>query len=320
MALNFKERITGINRDWSLFQELKTLQVNLGNFCNQRCIHCHVNAGPFGKQIMKKEVMNDIIRFISKTPGLILDITGGCPEMNPHFRFFVDKAKECTSKIMVRSNLTVMLEEGMEWIPDYFKENRICLVCSLPCYTEDNVDKQRGEGIFEKSIKALKILNRLGYGIEDELELDLVYNPGGAFLPPLQEKLEKDYKQRLKEDFGVVFHHLFTITNAPINRFRKYLEANGKLKEYQGLLEKSFNPDTAENIMCRTLLSVDWQGILYNCDFNQALGLPLRDEKGRLLEITNLSIEEMKGTEIILDNHCYCCTAGFGSSCTGTLA
>lgn len=269
---------------------------------------------------MKKEVMNDIILFISKNPGLILDITGGCPEINPHFRFFIDRAKECTSKIMVRSNLTVMLEEGMEWIPRYFRENRICLVCSLPCYTEDNVDKQRGEGIFAKSIMALKILNRLGYGIEDELELDLVYNPGGAFLPPLQDKLEKDYKKRLKEDFEVVFHHLFTIANAPINRFRKYLEANGKLKEYQGLLEKSFNPDAAENIMCRTLLSVDWQGILYNCDFNQALGLPLRDKKGRLLEIKNLSLKEMKETEIILDNHCYCCTAGFGSSCTGTLA
>lgn len=320
MKSDFKERIVHLNRDFSLFQELKTLQVNLGNFCNQRCIHCHANASPLGNHLMKREVIQDIIDFLSKNRGLILDITGGCPELNPNFRFLIDNAKKCTAKIMVRSNLTIFFEKGMEWVFEYYRDNRICLVCSLPCYTEENVDKQRGEGVFHKSMDALKRLNSLGYGIKDDLELNLVYNPGGAFLPPDQEKLEQDYKRRLSEDYGVIFHHLFTITNAPINRFRKYLEANGMLREYQELLEKSFNPEVAESIMCRTLLSVDWQGILYSCDFNQALGLPLRDEQGRLLEVKNLSFEDMKNKEIVFGNHCFCCTAGFGSSCTGTLA
>lgn len=320
MSSGFKEKIMEVSRDFSLFQELKTLQVNLGNLCNQRCIHCHVNASPLGKQIMKKEVMQDTINFISKNPGLILDVTGGCPELNPNFKFFLDKSKEFTAKIMLRSNLTIFLEKGMEWLPEYYKENKISLICSLPCYTEENVDKQRGKGAFKKSIDVLKFLNSLGYGIDNDLELNLVYNPGGVFLPPEQDRLEQDYKRRLSEDYGIVFNQLFTITNAPINRFKKYLEVNGKLEAYQRLLEENFNPQTTENIMCRTLLSVDWQGILCNCDFNQALGLPLRDKQGKLLEIKSLSLEDMKNREIIFDNHCYCCTAGFGSSCTGTLA
>jgi len=320
MSLGFKEKIMKINKGFSLFHELKTLQVNLGNLCNQRCIHCHVNASPFGKQIMKKEVMLDIIHFLSKNPGLILDVTGGCPELNPNFKFFIDKAKKFTAQIMIRSNLTIFLEEGMEWLSKYCKKNKICLLCSLPCYTEENVDQQRGKGVFRKSTDVLKLLNGLGYGVDDDLELNLVYNPGGAFLPSEQDRLEQDYKRRLSEEYNIVFNQLFTITNAPINRFKKYLEANGKLKAYQRLLEENFNPKTAENIMCRTLLSVDWQGIIYNCDFNQALGLPLRDEHGKLLEIKNLSSGDMKNREIIFDNHCHCCTAGFGSSCTGSLA
>jgi radical SAM/Cys-rich protein len=294
MALYFSQRVKGVDKGFSLFHELRTLQVNLGNLCNQNCFHCHVDAHPREEKIMSREVMEEIIRFLSRNQKLILDITGGCPELNPGFCFFVKRARGLTSKMMVRSNLTVIFEKGMEWLPAFYRENRLCLVCSLPCYSEGNVDRQRGSGTFQKSIEALRILNRLGYGSDKELELDLVYNPGGAFLPPLQEKLEKDYKERLKEDFGIVFHNLFTITNAPISRFRRYLEANGQLKKYQELLERSFNPETVENMMCRTILSVDWQGIVY--------------------------LEEMKKREIIFDHHCYCCTAGSGSSCTGTLA
>jgi radical SAM/Cys-rich protein len=294
MALYFSQRVKGVDKGFSLFHELRTLQVNLGNLCNQNCFHCHVDAHPREEKIMSREVMEEIIRFLSRNQKLILDITGGCPELNPGFCFFVKRARGLTSKMMVRSNLTVIFEKGMEWLPAFYRENRLCLVCSLPCYSEGNVDRQRGSGTFQKSIEALRILNRLGYGSDKELELDLVYNPGGAFLPPLQEKLEKDYKERLKEDFGIVFLNLFTITNAPISRFRRYLEANGQLKKYQELLERSFNPETVENMMCRTILSVDWQGIVY--------------------------LEEMKKREIIFDHHCYCCTAGSGSSCTGTLA
>jgi radical SAM/Cys-rich protein len=294
MALYFSQRVKGVDKGFSLFHELRTLQVNLGNLCNQNCFHCHVDAHPREEKIMSREVMEEIIRFLSRNQKLILDITGGCPELNPGFCFFVKRARGLTSKMMVRSNLTVIFEKGMEWLPAFYRENKLCLVCSLPCYSEGNVDRQRGSGTFQKSIEALRILNRLGYGSDKELELDLVYNPGGAFLPPLQEKLEKDYKERLKEDFGIVFHNLFTITNAPISRFRRYLEANGQLKKYQELLERSFNPETVENMMCRTILSVDWQGIVY--------------------------LEEMKKREIIFDHHCYCCTAGSGSSCTGTLA
>jgi len=320
MSPHFSERVKKVDKGFSLFYEMRTLQVNLGNLCNQNCVHCHVDAHPRGGKVMPREVMEEIIAFFAGHRELVLDITGGCPELNPGFRFFVERARGLVSKIMVRSNLTVILEKGMEWLPAFYKENRLCLVCSLPCYSEDNVDRQRGSGTFQKSIEALRILNRLGYGKGKELELDLVYNPGGAFLPPLQERLEKDYKKRLKEDFGIVFHNLFTITNAPISRFRKYLEANGQLKKYQELLERSFNPETVENMMCRTMLSIDWQGVVYNCDFNQALGLPLEDKKGKPVHIKNLSLEEMKEREIIFDHHCYCCTAGSGSSCTGTLA
>ena len=218
---------------------------------------------------------------------------------------------------MVRTNLTILLEEGKDWIPQWYRDNQVVVMASMPCYTKENVDKQRGNGVYEKSIKVLKRLNELGYG--DSLELNLVYNPGGAFLPGPQKELEMDYKRELSQNHGLRFHNLFTITNAPIGRFKNYLKANGLLEQYTELLADNFNPDAVRNIMCRTLISVDWQGILYNCDFNLALGLPIRNKAGKILKIDDIQDAIQSGNEIAVAEHCYSCTAGAGSSCTGVL-
>jgi len=268
---------------------------------------------------MSRRITDDIARFLSQKKGLILDITGGCPELNPNFRYLIEKAKPYIKQIMVRSNLTVLFEPGMEDLPEFYKNNEIKLICSMPCYTKDNVEKQRGNGVFDKSIKALKLLNELGYGKNNGLELDLVYNPGGAFLPGDQTSLENDYKKILYEQYGIVFNRLLTIINAPINRFEQYLKANGNFDEYMKLLMDNFNRDIAGNIMCRNLLNVGWNGIVYDCDFNQALGLALRDNDGKIMEIEDLDPNDLEGRKIILENHCYCCTAGAGSSCAGAL-
>jgi len=317
MIVDFREKIKNINPKLLSFDKLETLQVNLGNMCNQHCEHCHIDAGPAGNKIMNKEVMEKIIKFLRNQKGPTLDITGGCPELNPNFKFFIEETRGLTSRLMVRTNLTIFLERGMDWIPQWYKEHQIVLIASLPCYTEENVDKQRGNGAFEKSIKALKKLNELGYG--DSLELNLVYNPGGDFLPGLQKELEMDYKKQLFENYGIIFNNLFTITNAPLGRFKNYLKANGQIEEYINLLADNFNPDAAANIMCRTLISIDWQGILYNCDFNQAAGLPIRNKARKILEIDDIQYAIQNGHEIVTDGHCYCCTAGSGSSCTGVL-
>lgn len=298
---------------------LEVLQVNLGNMCNQRCLHCHVNAGPSGDKIMSRRVIDDIIYFLSAAKGLILDITGGSPELNQDFRYLVEKSNSLVKQIKVRSNLTVIFEPQAEGLPEFFKKSKVKLICSMPCYTKENVDKQRGMGVFDKSVKALKQLNELGYGKDDALEIDLVYNPGGIFLPGNQIDLERDYRKNLKE-YGIVFNRLITITNAPINRFREFLEAGGNFDEYMELLIDNFNPDVAGDIMCRGLLSVGPDGIIYDCDFNQALGLSMRDASGRIMEIRNLRPQDIEGKEIIFENHCYCCTAGAGSSCTGALS
>lgn len=319
MKSGFKNTILSVDETFITRTTLETIQVNLGSMCNQRCVHCHINASPQSSNIMPGRIMDDIVRFLSRKEGLTLDITGGCPELNPHFRYFVEKTKPYVKKIMVRSNLTILFEEGMEELPGFYKANRIKLICSMPCYTKENVDKQRGEGVFDKSIKALKFLNKLGFGKENDLQLDLVYNPGGAFLPAEQSSLEKDYKKMLYEQHGIGFHHLITITNAPINRFRQYLEANGNFDEYMKLLIDNFNRDVAGNVMCRNLLNVGWNGIVYDCDFNQALGLALRDEDGKIVEIGDLRPQDLAGKEIIFENHCFCCTAGAGSSCSGAL-
>ena len=266
---------------------------------------------------MRKKVMKKIVNFIQGHKGIVLDLTGGSPELNPNFKFLISETYGLVSRVMVRTNLTVFLEKGMDSIPRWYRDHGVVVIASMPCYTEENVRKQRGDGVFEKSIKALKKLNELGYG--KSLELDLVYNPGADFLPASQRQLEMDYKKQLSENYGIIFNNLFTLTNAPLGRFGRYLKANGRLEQYIKLLMDNFNPDAARNIMCRTLISVDWQGILYNCDFNQAAGLPIRDRSGKIVEIDNVQEAIQSGKDIVTSEHCYCCTAGAGSSCTGAL-
>jgi len=266
---------------------------------------------------MSKDVMEEIIDFLRNQKALVLDITGGAPELNPNLKFFIEETCPLTSRLMVRTNLTIFSEKGMDWIPRWYRDHQVVLIASLPCYTKENVDNQRGNGVFEKSIKALRKLNELGYG--DSLELNLVYNPGGDFLPGPQRELETDYKIQLFKNHGVRFHNLFTLTNAPLGRFKDYLKTNGRLERYIRLLASNFNPDAASNVMCRTLISVDWQGILYNCDFNLAAGLPIRDRTGKILEIDRGQDAIQSGYEIVIAEHCYSCTAGAGSSCTGVL-
>ncbi len=319
MVNNFKDAILSVNETCAKRVALEILQVNLGNICNQRCAHCHINASPMGDKIMPKRIMDDIVRFLSQKEGLILDITGGCPELNPNFKYLIEQTRPHVKQIMVRSNLAILLEQGMEDMAEFYRDNKIKLVCSMPCYTKENVEKQRGAGVFDKSIKALRILNGLGYGKEKNLELDLVYNPGGTFLPGDQAGLERDYKKVLNEQYGVAFNRLLTITNAPINRFEQYLKANGNFDAYMKLLIDNFNKDVAGGIMCRNLLSVGWNGIIYDCDFNQALGLTLRDKDEKIIEIGRVNPQDLEGKEIIFENHCFCCTAGAGSSCGGAL-
>jgi radical SAM/Cys-rich protein len=314
---DFSEKVVETNPDLLDFAKLETLQVNVSNKCNQACHHCHLIAGPGSEKVMSKEVIVKIIDFLKKHPDLTLDITGGAPELNPHFRFLVERASAILSRIMVRTNLTVFFEEGLEDIPGFYKTHRIVVIASLPCYLRENVEAQRGIGVYEKSIKALKKLNKLGYG--DTLELNLVYNPGGAFLPPDQKDLKEAYKKNIMESHDVRFNNLFTIVNAPLGRFRKSLDANGEYEKYLELLEKNYNPNTVANIMCRNLVSVDYRGILYNCDFNQVVDLPIKDQAGKTVTIDDLEELIRKGFKIETANHCYCCTAGSGSSCTGAL-
>lgn len=317
MVLSFKDRLTAVNPEYETFESLRTLQVNLGNLCNLHCSHCHVDASSRGTEVMGAEVMEQIARFLGRNPGLTLDITGGCPEMNPHFRHFIERTEGLTPRRLLRSNLAIMAEKGWEWLPEYCRGHGVVIVGSLPCYLEKNVDRQRGEGVYQKSIQVLKTLNALGYGTE--AELDLVYNPGGDFIPGRQQELETAYKAELSSRHGVTFSHLFTITNAPIGRFREQLEGNGIYAEYLRLLAGRFNPEAAGGIMCRTLISVDWQGKIYNCDFNQALDMSVTADDGSEITIAELGYGGMDGKKIHLSQHCYCCTAGEGSSCSGAL-
>ena len=317
MVAAFKERLREINPVYIKFDTLQTLQVNLGNLCNLSCGHCHVGASPDGKKVMAKVVMEKIVGFLERKNGLALDITGGCPEMNPHFRFLVEASEGLTARRIVRSNLTIINEPGMEWLPEFYRKHKLIITASLPCYLEENVERQRGKGVYSRSIAALQRLNTLGYG--GKLELNLVYNPGGGYIPGSQKDLETAYKAELLERHGIIFNHLYTITNAPIGRFREYLETQGAYERYLNLLATSFNPDAAGNIMCRTLVSVDWKGFLYNCDFNQAIGLPIADEQMGILKIDDLEAAAISGNELFLAQHCYSCTAGEGSSCTGAL-
>ncbi len=297
---------------------LSELQVNVGRLCNQACNHCHVDAGPKRKEIMAWETMERILEWTKRAGLTKVDITGGAPEINPHFRQFVDGFIAIGATITARCNLTVLFEPGQEDLAAWYAKRRVRLVCSLPCYSRKNVDAQRGRGAFDKSIEALKLLNMYDYGVDERLALDLIYNPIGATLPPSQHTLERDYKQRLFEDFGIRFNRLLTLTNLPINRFAHYLDNTGQRESYQQLLVDNFNPQTVPHLMCRHLLSVDWRARLYDCDFNQMLDLPLGAQPWRYL--WDIDVDALENSTIAVGAHCFGCTAGNGSSCGGSLS
>ncbi len=295
------------------------LQVNVGYMCNQTCKHCHVDAGPDRTEIMSRETMQYCLDVLEKTGMPSLDITGGAPEMNPHFRWFVASAKKIgVPEIIVRSNLTIILANPKyRDLPDFFKEHRVRICSSLPFYQPDKTDRQRGEGVFAKSVEALKSLNDVGYGVPGSgLILDLVYNPSGAFLPGNQSELELIFKKELSEHFNITFNNLFTITNIPISRFLDYLVTSGNYEEYMEKLVAAFNPNAVKGLMCRSTISVDWQGYLYDCDFNQMLGLKSEVRSGP--HISALDLDALSNRSIVVGEHCYACTAGAGSSCQGT--
>lgn len=300
--------------------QLDTLQVNLGYLCNQSCLHCHVNAGPTRKENMLEETIEDIIRFLANSNIKKLDLTGGAPELNPNFRKLVTAAYSMGIQIIDRCNLTVLHEAGQEDTADFLAQHKVEVVASLPCYLEENVDGQRGDGVFQKSIAAIKLLNILGYGIEGSgLELNLMYNPIGAQLPPSQQQLEQDYKRELNDRYGIVFNNLYTLTNMPIKRFGSTLISKGEFDSYMKVLKESYQTANLQTVMCRSLISVDWQGYIYDCDFNQMLDLPLI-EKGKKMHLNDVTNSNLNKRDILIADHCYGCTAGQGSSCGGALA
>ncbi len=298
---------------------VETLQVNMGRLCNQACRHCHVEAGPSRTESMDERTVHKVIELLSGTQQVhTVDITGGAPELNPQFKKLVVGARKSDKSVIDRCNLTVLFEPGQEGTAHFLKDHEVRIVASLPCYSRENVERQRGKGVFDKSIHALKHLNSLGYGKEgSNLILDLVYNPSGPFLPPSQEELQRNYKAELSELFDIDFNNLFTITNVPIKRFLDDLRKSDRLDDYMELLANNFNPRTSLRIMCRNLISVSWSGGLYDCDFNQALDLPWGSRRTTLWDIS--SFDELTGQPITFANHCYACMAGAGSSCGGAL-
>lgn len=301
-------------------KKLEILQINLGYMCNQVCAHCHVDAGPDRKEIMTKDTMIMCLDVIKKTGAHTLDLTGGAPEMNPNFRWFVEEASKAGIKdFIVRSNLTIIRANKKYYdLPEFFKKHNVHVVSSMPHWTRGKTDKQRGDGVFDKSIKALQMLNEVGYGIEGtDLKLDLVYNPSGAFLPGDQQALENDFKKALKEDFNIEFNSLFAITNLPISRFLDYLIASENYEDYMYALVEAYNPMAVENVMCTNTISVSWDGWLYDCDFNQMLNLKVN---AKVKHISEYNEEILQNRTIIINQHCYGCTAGAGSSCQGVVA
>lgn len=300
---------------------LEILQVNLGYLCNQQCKHCHVNAGPNRKELMDRETVDQILQFLQLQGVAALDLTGGAPELNPEFRYLVAGARALGVRVMDRCNLTVLEEPGQEGLADFLAEQGAEVVASLPCYLEENVDNQRGKGVFESSIRGLQQLNRLGYGVEGSgLTLNLVYNPQGASLPPPQCALEADYRKKLDQEHSIQFNQLFTITNMPISRFGSILLSKGEFHSYMDLLKASYSRDNLQTVMCRNLLSLDWQGYVFDCDFNQMLDMPIDHEQPGRLHIAALMQRDLKGHPIRIGEHCYGCTAGQGSSCGGALS
>jgi radical SAM/Cys-rich protein len=299
-------------------REVTTLQINVGKLCNQACQHCHVEAGPKRTEIMPTKVAERIMALLAATPSIhTVDITGGAPELNANFRSLVGESRRMGKQVIDRCNLTVLFEPGEETLAEFLAANQVEITASLPCYTETNVDQQRGKGAFEKSIRALRLLNAIGYGQNGTgLTLNLVYNPLGASLPPPQDALEADYKKQLRENFAIEFDRLFTITNMPIKRFAEFLFREGKQEAYMALLTNHFNPATVNGLMCRDLVSIGWDGRIYDCDFNQMLDLETPIGKS-IWEIK--SFAELANKRIATDGHCFGCTAGAGSSCGGSL-
>ena len=301
--------------------QLETLQVNLGYKCNQSCLHCHVNAGPTRTEMMTRETINDALAFIKSAAVTKLDVTGGAPELNTHFRDLVRTARDLGVHVMDRCNLTIVEQPGQHDLAGFLAGNGVEIVASLPCYLEENVDRQRGKGVFDASVRALKILNDLGYGHPGSgLQLTLVYNPQGAVLPPAQQTLEQDYRSHLGERYGITFSQLYVITNMPIQRFGSMLISKGQFEHYMDLLKNAYQAANLDGVMCRSLISVDWRGYAYDCDFNQMLGMPLAYKGRTRSHLRDLMDADLAHNPIAVADHCYGCTAGQGSSCGGSLA
>jgi radical SAM/Cys-rich protein len=299
--------------------ELHTLQVNLGYVCNLSCVHCHVNAGPQRTESMDLHTVEQVVTLLATSGAQVLDLTGGAPELNPHFRYLVSVARVLGLRVIDRCNLTVLFEPGQEDLGEFLAEQGVEVTASLPCYLEDNVQEQRGKGVYQDSIRAIRKLNGLGYGRDPRLRLNLVYNPVGPVLPPPQESLEQDYQRELGQRFDISFDQLLTITNMPISRFGALLLAQGQYLDYMQLLRDNFSPDNLDTVMCRNLLSVDWQGNVYDCDFNQMLDMPLlaSDQRRHISDL--IAATGLAGNPIQVGEHCYGCAAGQGSSCGGAL-
>ena len=300
---------------------LETVQVNLGYRCNQSCLHCHVNAGPSRTEAMSRRTIADVLVFVQVNKVRTLDLTGGAPELNAHFRELVERARELGVRVIDRCNLTILGEPGQEDLAGFLAQHGVEVTASLPCYTQELVDRQRGKGVYERSIQGLRQLNALGYGAPGSgLVLNLVYNPQGPALPPPQEGLEAQYKRILGEEHGVRFNRLLTIANMPIQRFGSTLISKGQFNEYMALLHGAHRDENLDTVMCRSLVSIDWQGHVYDCDFNQMLDLPLPSGGGRRVHVADLIGEDLSGNPIAVRDHCYGCTAGQGSSCGGALS
>jgi radical SAM/Cys-rich protein len=316
----FKDKISETSQFPLKARKLEILQINVGYMCNQVCEHCHVDAGPDRKEIMTRDTMRQCLEVIKTSGAHTLDLTGGAPEMNPDFRWFVEEAAKVGIKdFIVRSNLTIIRANKKYYdLPEFFKKHNVHVVSSMPHWTRGKTDKQRGDGVFDKSIKALQELNAIGYGSPgSDLKLDLVYNPSGAFLPGDQAAMEKDFKKALSDDFNIQFHNLFAITNLPIARFLDYLIASENYEDYMYALVEAYNPAAVANVMCTNTLSISWDGYLFDCDFNQMLELPVNSKSKHISEFNE---ELLEGRKIVISQHCYGCTAGAGSSCQGSVA
>jgi radical SAM/Cys-rich protein len=311
--MELKDKLSEVLKSPLISSGLQILQINVGYLCNMTCKHCHVDAGPHRTEMMEKDTVDFILAVLKDGDIRTLDITGGAPELNPHFTYLVTEAKKTGCHVIVRSNLTVFLEKGFEYLPEFYREHDIEITASLPYYMDGGVDRVRGEGTFRKSIEAIRCLNNLGYGDGSGIRrLNLVYNPSGTFLAPAQKCLEEEYRRELVTHHNISFDHLFVFSNMPIGRFKNYLEKKGSLGKYLKMLEESFNPSTLDGLMCRHLISVGWDGMLSDCDFNQVLGVPLLNSYPQ--HIRDFDHELLAGREICVDDHRYGCTAGHGST------